>query len=274
MDLNNLNKHQVLLMALLISFVASTATGIITVSLMNQAPPPITQTIEHVIQTTVEKAVPAANGAAVAQVTTIVKEDDATIAAIAKASRSIVRIYSFDPSGAERFAGFGVIATSSTRANAYIVGNIFIMGQTRFQAVLEGGNVIGLTYLSTDSSSNLSILSAEQGATPALVKAYTGATFADSDAVNLGQSVIAVGGETDPFISTGIISSLAATTTSATSSEESVTSIRANISDEELLSNAVLVDLSGNVVGFKAGSAVANGFIPAKYAVALVNQEQ
>ncbi len=274
MDLNNLNKHQVILVAILVSFVASIATGIITVSLMNQAPPPVTQTIEHIIQTTVEKVAPASTqGAAVAQETVIVKEDDATIAAIAKASESVVRVYSFDPSGTERFAGFGVIATSSTDVNAYVVGNVFTTNQTRFEAQLQGGNTVGLTFLSTDPSSGLSILAAEQSATPALVKAYTGATFSDSDGVKLGQTVIAIGGETNPFISTGIISSLVATTTSSISSEENVLNIRANISDQELMTDAILVDLSGNIVGFKTGSAVSDGFVPAKYAVALVNQE-
>jgi hypothetical protein len=52
-----------------------------------------------------------------------------------------------------------------------------------------------------------------------------------------------------------------------------VTNIRANISDEDLLSNAILVDLSGNIVGFKIGSSEAEGFLPSSNAVALVNQE-
>ncbi len=273
MDLNNLNKHQIILVALLVSFVASTATGIVTVSLMNQAPPPVTQTIERVVQTTVEKVAPAANGAAVAEVTTIVKEDDATIAAIAKASQSIIRIYSYDPSGMSRFAGFGVIATTSTSLNAYVVGDIFTTDQIRFEGHLEGGNIIKLSLVGGDPSTNLSIFSAQQSTDLAQAKAYTGATFTDSDGVKLGQTVIAIGGEQSPFISTGIISSLSSVALSATSSAETVTNIQANISDEDLLSNAILVDLSGNIVGFKTGSAVADGFVPAKYGVALVNQQ-
>ncbi len=274
MDLNNLNKHQVILVALLVSFVASTATGIITVSLMNQAPPPVTQTIEHVIQTTVEKVAPSANGAAVAQETVIVSEDNATIAAIAKASASIVRIYSFDPTGASRFAGFGVIATSSASATtAYVVGRAFTIGQTSFTGHLDGGNTVNLFLISTDPLSGLSIFSLSQGSNLAEAKAFTGATFTNSDGVQLGQTVVAIGGNTNPFISTGIISSLSSITPSATSSVETVTNIRANISDQDLLTDAVLVDLSGNIVGFKTGSSVAEGFIPAKYAVNLVNQE-
>jgi hypothetical protein len=221
----------------------------------------------------VEKAVPAANGAAVAQETVIVKEDTATIAAIAKASQSIVRIYSFDPSNNQTFAGFGVVATTSTSGNVYVVGNIFTTDQTRFEGDLQGGNTVTLSKIETDPISGLSIFSADQSANLSQAKAYTGATFSDSDGVQLGQTVIAIGGETNPFISTGIISSLTATTTSATSSEEDVTNVQSNISDQDLLVNAILVDLSGNIVGFKTGTSVGDGFIPAKDAVALVNQE-
>ena len=273
MNLDNLNKHQVILLALLVSFVASAATGIVTVSLMNQAPPPVTQTIERVIQTTVEKAVPSANGAAVAEETIIVKEDTATIAAISKASQSIVRVYSSDPSGTQRFAGFGVVATTSNSNNVYVVGNIFTTDQVSFEAHLSLGNIVTLSKISTDPSSGLSIFSAPQSSDPKQKKVYTGGTFANSDGVNLGQTVISIGGENNPFISTGIISSLSTVTSSATSSVETVTNIRANISDEDLLSNAILVDLSGNIVGFKIGSSEAEGFLPSSNAVALVNQE-
>ena len=273
MDLNNLNKHQLILLALLVSFVASAATGIVTVSLMNQAPPPVTQTIERVVQTTVEKATAGANGAAVAQETVIVKEDTAIIAAISKSSQSIVRVYSSDPSGTKRFAGFGVVALNSKSSSVYVVGNIFTTDQVAFEAHMEGGNVVSLSKIAADNASGLSIFSAEQSLDPKKAKAYAGATFANSDGVNLGQTVISIGGETNPFISTGIISSLATVTPSATSSTETVTNIRANISDADLVSNAVLVDLSGNIVGFKIGAVEAEGFVPSNDAVALVNQE-
>ncbi len=273
MDLNNLNKHQLILAALLVSFVASTATGIVTVSLMNQVPPPVVQTVERVIQTTVEKVAPSANSAAVAMETIIVKEDAATIAAIAKASQSIVRVYSFDPSNVERYAGFGVIATSSSSSNVYVVGNIFTTNQIRYEAHLQGGNVVQLSFVFTDQVNGISLFTAEQNTNLAQAKAYTGATFTDSNGVQLGQTVIAIGGESNPFISTGIISSLSTIAVSATSPDETVTNIRANISDEDLLSNAVLVDLSGNIVGFKIGNSIGNGFVPSKYAVDLVNQE-
>ena len=55
MDIKDLNKKQLILLTLLITFVVSIATGIVTVSLMNQMPPKATQTITNVVQRTIEK---------------------------------------------------------------------------------------------------------------------------------------------------------------------------------------------------------------------------
>jgi hypothetical protein len=55
MDMNELNKKQLILLTLLITFVVSIATGIITVSLMKQMPTSVPQTINNVIQRTIEK---------------------------------------------------------------------------------------------------------------------------------------------------------------------------------------------------------------------------
>lgn len=276
MNLEHLNKHQVILTALLVSFVSSIATGIVTVALMNQAPPPVTQTINRVVQTTVEKIVPAENGAAVdTKETIVVQEDDATIAAIAKVSPAIVRVSAYDPSNDERFGGLGVLVTSSSSPNeVFVVGNIFTTDQTRFEGTLQGGNIIQLTKIATDLSSGLSVFSAQQNTDLADAKAYTGATIDDSDGVELGQTVIAVGGQDAPLISTGIVSSIDSIQSSATSSNETITNIRTDISEEDLLTNAILIDLTGNVVGFKTGAAISDGFIPSNVAEDLIDQNQ
>jgi hypothetical protein len=62
MDLNDLNKSQLILLAILLSFVTSIATGITTVTLMQQAPASITVPINRVVKETVEKIVPAESG--------------------------------------------------------------------------------------------------------------------------------------------------------------------------------------------------------------------
>lgn len=55
MDINELNKKQLILLTLLITFVVSIATGIVTVSLMKQMPTSVPQTINNIIQRTIEK---------------------------------------------------------------------------------------------------------------------------------------------------------------------------------------------------------------------------
>jgi len=56
--MKELNKSQLILLALLISFVTSIATGISTVTLMQQMPPSVTTPINKIVRQTVEKIVP------------------------------------------------------------------------------------------------------------------------------------------------------------------------------------------------------------------------
>src|SRR3989338_4659561 len=51
--MNDMTKHQLVLLVLLVSFVTALVTGIVAVTLINQAPPPITQTIQRVIEKTI-----------------------------------------------------------------------------------------------------------------------------------------------------------------------------------------------------------------------------
>ncbi|MEX2052527.1 MAG: hypothetical protein WD991_02430 [Candidatus Paceibacterota bacterium] len=65
MDLNDLNKSQLILLAILLSFVTSIATGITTVTLMQQAPASITVPINRVIRETVQQMAPESSQASV-----------------------------------------------------------------------------------------------------------------------------------------------------------------------------------------------------------------
>lgn len=59
MDIKELNKSQLILLAILLSFITSIATGIVTVTLMQQAPASVTAPITRIVKQTVEKIVPA-----------------------------------------------------------------------------------------------------------------------------------------------------------------------------------------------------------------------
>jgi hypothetical protein len=82
MDIKDLNKSQLLLLAVLLSFITSIATGITTVTLMQQAPASITVPVNRVIQQTVEK-IQQVEGKTTVQ-TVVVKEEDLVVDAIAK----------------------------------------------------------------------------------------------------------------------------------------------------------------------------------------------
>lgn len=96
MDLEDLTKAQIVLLVLLVSFVTSIATGIVTVSLLAQAPPAITQTVNRIVERTIETVVPGENQQAsviTTETTVVVKEDDLITESIQSAFSRVGRIH-------------------------------------------------------------------------------------------------------------------------------------------------------------------------------------
>jgi len=92
--MEELNKTQLVLLMLFISFVTSIATGIVTVTLLEQAPKSVTQQINRIVERTVEKVVPGPAETRTINTTTqvVVSEDDLIIRAVAKTTPALVRI--------------------------------------------------------------------------------------------------------------------------------------------------------------------------------------
>ena len=90
MDVKELNKSQLILLAILLSFITSIATGIVTVTLLQQAPISVTTPINRVVQQTVEK-ITQIEGKPTVQ-TVVVKEEDLVVDAIAKNQSAIFTI--------------------------------------------------------------------------------------------------------------------------------------------------------------------------------------
>jgi S1-C subfamily serine protease len=89
MDIKELNKSQLILLAVLLSFVTSIATGITTVTLMERAPTSFTAPINRVIKQTVEN-IQQVEGKTT---TVVVKEEDLVVDALAKNQSSLFYVF-------------------------------------------------------------------------------------------------------------------------------------------------------------------------------------
>jgi len=92
MNIEELSKAQLILLTILVNFVTSVATGILTVSLLDKAPPVVTQTITHVVDNTIAK-VAQTIPAVIAPSAPAPSNQDLVTAAIAADAAHTVAIY-------------------------------------------------------------------------------------------------------------------------------------------------------------------------------------
>ncbi|MEI6480641.1 MAG: serine protease [bacterium] len=239
--MDNLNKHQIILLALLVAFVVSIATGITVVSLMDQSPQPVTQTINRVIEKTIEKVTPTSNnsnGDGVKEKTTVVvKEEDLTISAIDKNVKSFVHI--FGPiAGIDTFLGDGVIVSDK----GYVVAEKTAIAQTNsYVAELSDGTKVPLEIVKNDDVLGITLLQAKPSQDQKV--SFTSVNFGDSAGVKLGQSIISLSGSTKNTVNIGNIVSI-------DTKDNKNNSITTSSDIINSLPGGILFNLSGEVVGF------------------------
>ncbi len=235
MDLERLTKHQIILLTLLVSFVTSIATGIVTVSLMNQAPPSVVQTINRIVEHTVERVVPSELTAAVmTEKTVVVKEDDLTAKSIAAAQKALIRV---------------VAATNPEVliARGVIVGNgialtdrqaLLQSGYSDFEAILSSGVRAPVSIVTgTTSIALLAIATSTPEAVP----------MANAGKLQLGQSVIRIGGGGADKVGVGVVSELP--------NEDHKNLIEASVSSAT--PGSVLLTLFGELIGIITAESLA-----------------
>lgn len=89
--MEDLNKTQIVLLAIFITFVTAAATGVVTVTLMDQTPPGVTQTVNRIVERTVEKVI-SPGKVEKTEIKQIVREDDTIIASIKKSKQSLIKV--------------------------------------------------------------------------------------------------------------------------------------------------------------------------------------
>ncbi|MDO8591013.1 MAG: serine protease [bacterium] len=266
--MEELTKQQIVLVTLLVSFVTSIATGIVTVALMDQAPPGVTQTINRVVERTIEKVVPSTNqtAAVITKETVVIKEDDLVVEAVNKNQKSLVSIIKIPDQGDAKsgiFAGNGLIVSKDglIATDATIIENQNLIPQN-LKAIFPDGTILPFTVVYSDSATGIiflkPILDDKTSKT-----VFVLANIADAGSLKLGQTVIALGGD-KVSVATGIVSNISynkasgsqdATATSTDTSASSSRVIKTDVFAPDEALGSVLVNLSGDVVGIRALSA-------------------
>jgi S1-C subfamily serine protease len=193
MDIKDLNKAQLILLAVLLSFVTSIATGITTVTLMQQAPASFTGPVNRVVQQTIEK-IQQVEGKTVTQ-TLVVKEEDLVVDAIAKNQSAVFAITKDGTDANGSFAEVSAGRGFAVSKDGIIVADaLLVPGQETYYVKNDSGK-FKATFLATDKAgfSFLKIGAPLDQKDPQSKLSFTVPTFGDLDKMKVGQKIIVLG---------------------------------------------------------------------------------
>jgi len=253
--MNGLNTQQIVLLCLLVSFVSSVATGITTVSLLDQAPEPVAQTINRVVERTIEKVVDPVVGSVKNVVTepkkvvetVVVNQEDATVGAVETNAKSLVRIYAINSvTDAKTFAGLGLVVSNDGKI---LTSSTILESGRRFSADYVNGSYELDIVSQTNGTAMFSPRNLEEG------KTFSSATFGNSQNVKLGQSVIALSGQEKNIVSTGIVNS------TETNTEGSINIINTSIPSDTIIRGSILVNLKGEIIGMRIAGSSGSSYV-------------
>lgn len=281
--MDDLTRTQVVMLVLLVSFVTSVATGIVTVTLVNQAPPPVTQTINKVIEKTVERVVPGENQAASPAKTVVITENDIIVTVVEEVSKAVasvvaskdlpvieeyfvnpfpegfipdIKIPQYRQKGTEKrqvssATGFFVSSDGLIVTNRHVVED----KEAEYSIVMNDGRKFYAEVLARDPFQDIAILKVDGGG-------FDYIPLGNSDSVKIGQKVIAIGnalGEFQNTVSIGIISGLnrsVVATGALSGAEELRELIQTDAAINQGNSGGPLLNLSGEVIGINTAIAV------------------
>ncbi len=200
MDIKDLNKPQLILLAILLSFVTSIATGITTVTLMQQAPTSVTAPINRVIRQTVEKIVPGEIKNTVQ--TVVIKEEDLVVDAIAKNQSSVFTItketQDVDGKIIEVGAGRGFVISNDD----IIVADGTLVSDVGIYYVKNDSGKFKASFVSLDKN-GFSFLKVGAPLDEKNKIAFTLPTFGDLSKMKIGQKILVFGSTVSSFIFDG-----------------------------------------------------------------------
>ena len=236
--MNDMTKQQLVLLVLLVSFVTALVTGIVTVTLVNQAPPPVTQTIQKIIERSVgvipeplpkdeRKELESAALARDVLIGDIVsRASPAVLSVVATKDIPVIEQYFVDPFGGDEFLkqffpdlrvpqyrqkGTEKLKVSSgsgffVSPDGYLVTNKHVVEDqdAEYSIVTNDKKTLKAKVIARDPLNDLAVLKVEGNN-------FTFVKLGNSDDVKIGHTVIAIGnalGEFANSVSVGIVSGL------------------------------------------------------------------
>ncbi len=228
MDMKDLNKSQLILLAVLLSFVTSIATGITTVTLMQQAPASFTVPVNRVIKQTVEK-IQQVEGKTTVQ-TVIVKEEDLVVDAIAKNKSAVFNIIKevIDPYGKITEVSAGLGFGISTTDSVVVVDATLVPDKGTYYYVKNDSGKFRADFMSTDKA-GFSLLKIGDPVDGKSKVSFTVPAFGDMSKMKAGQKILVLGNSISSFIFDG-------------NKDLKMNVLKSN-------AGAMVLDLDGNVLG-------------------------
>ncbi len=247
MDIEELNKSQIILLTLMVSFITSIATGIVTVSLMEQAPEGITRTITHVVERTVETVKPGGTQVAtvIKEVPVIVTEEEMVLKAINVASPAVVALQT-EAGNRGKIPSVLLGTAFLVRSDGLFVtsGGLVQMGKT-YEAVTEAGVKYRVAVSIVSPGGEIAVLKV----VPSAEKTFTPVSFPNpvifsEGSITIGQSVIGIGSSAggNHNVAMGIVSNIISLPPST------ATIVATNASSAENIGGP-LVDIHGRATG-------------------------
>lgn len=244
---------------MLVSFVISIATGIITVAMLNEAPQTLTQTVNRVVERTIERVTQATSTQSVTpsvttltkEVTVYAKEEDLLVSAIEKNQSRVAVIYAVGAATSTTPLGIGfVISRDGVIAVSSRMFYVDDPSKIAYSVDVNGKRYSAKHIATTagDISSPVAFLKI----TDADGANFDAVTFSLKSEMHPGQTVALLGGATGDSIFKTTISRLVYSTKqsdTASTSSKVLSTIEVDPAIPEKNDGGLVVNLDGQLVG-------------------------
>jgi hypothetical protein len=239
--MEDLTKQQIVLLTLLVSFVTSIATGVVTVSLMDQAPRGVVQTINQVVERTIERVV---SDEVPPKTAAVVTFESQLAQSASKIAKSLIKFKLAD-GGPDSVRGLGLVLNSHglvlvNKATLELpsertLGNGIL-------AKLPSGEEFPVRVVQTETYGDTAFAVILIPKTMSLTPVTPASTTAS---IQLGENIFALTGRQTVLLEEGILKAL---------STDAGARYDTTIAPQKVLPGSPLFTVEGEVIGFKTSS--------------------